>query len=353
MKKNIALILAASMMLSLVGCSNSGQAGNSSTASTTASSTEAAKAAEKADTSDDKTYTLKVGVVITADDPLYAGLQQMKEEAEEKSNGRLKIELYHSSQLGDTGELVEQAVAGANVATIAGAPFLEGYCKDFGILMGPYLMENYDECLKLTTSDLYDSWVEEIEQSGVRVLCFNYQQGERYMCTTKKVEHPEDMKGMMIRTFSSDLPLKAIEKTGAVGNTMTWGEVYTGISQKVIDGCEVQLSSFSGSAIAEVAPYVAKTGHFQMLSGLVVGSTWYDSLPDDLKEILNESAYNGGIYASNKVYEDEEECQKKETERGAVFTEVDREEWKACMDPIYDELGYRELKDQVDAILGK
>ncbi|MBQ9197767.1 MAG: hypothetical protein IJ157_11105 [Clostridia bacterium] len=89
----------------------------------------------------EKTYTLKIGVVITADDPLFAGLQEMKKEAEEKSGGRLKIDLYHSSQLGDTGEVVEQAVAGANVGTIAGAPFLEGYCKDFGMLMGPLCHE--------------------------------------------------------------------------------------------------------------------------------------------------------------------------------------------------------------------
>ena len=299
------------------------------------------------------TYTLKIGVVITQDDPLFAGLTEMKKEAEEKSGGRLKIDLYPSSQLGDTGEVVEQAVAGANVGTIAGAPFLEGYSKDFGMLMGPYVMRSYEDCLKRTTSDLYYKWVDEIQQNGLRVLCFNYQQGERYMCTNKPVEHPADMKGLLIRTFSSDLPLKAVEKTGAVGNTMTWGEVYTGISQKVIDGCEVQLPAYSGSSLAEVAPYVAKTGHFQMLSGLVVGADWYDLLPDDLKEILNTAAYNGGVFASEKVYADEAAYIEKETARGAVFTEVDRAEWEACMDSVYDDLGLRDLKNQIDAILAE
>lgn len=296
-------------------------------------------------------YTLKVGVVIVEDDPLFKGLEEMKKEAEEKSGGRLAIELYPSSQLGDTGELVEQAVAGANVATIAGAPFIESYCKDFGILMGPYLMNSYEDCLKVTTSDLYHQWVDEIAKSGVKVVCFNYQQGERYMVTKTEVKHPADMKGLMIRTFSSELPFGAIEKTGAVGSTLSWGEVYTGIQQKVIDGAEAQISSIAGSSLEEVAPYIAKTGHFQMLSGLVVGNTWYNSLPDDLKEILDEAAYNGGVYASNMVYDKEEEYARKLTEKGAHITEVDREEWKAVMDPIYDDLGLRDLKDQIDQII--
>ena len=63
-------------------------------------------------------YNLKIGVVITQDDPLFAGLTEMKKEVEEKSEGRLTIDLYPSSQLGDTGEVVEQAVAGANVGTM-------------------------------------------------------------------------------------------------------------------------------------------------------------------------------------------------------------------------------------------
>ena len=113
----------------------------------------------------------------------------------------------------------------------------------------------------------------------------------------------------------------------------------------------MQISSYSGSSIVEVAPYVALTGHFQMLSGLVVGADWYDSLPDDLKEILDTAAYNGGVYASNKVYEDEAAYIEKEKARGAIFTEVDRSEWEACMDSIYDDLGLRDLKNQIDEIL--
>ncbi|MDO4620989.1 MAG: C4-dicarboxylate TRAP transporter substrate-binding protein [Lachnospiraceae bacterium] len=296
-------------------------------------------------------YTLKLGVVITEDDPLFKGLEQMKAEAEEKSEGRLEIELFPSSQLGDTGELVEQAVSGANVGTIAGAPFLQSYCEDFGILMGPYLMNSYEDCMKVTSSDLYQSWVDEIAKSNVQVLCFNYQQGPRYMVTKQPVVHPEDMKGMMIRTFSQSLPFGAVEKTGAVGSTLSWGEVYTGLQQKVIDGAEAQISAISGSSLEEVAPYIAKTGHFQMLSGLVIGSLWYDTLPDDLKEILTTAAINGGVYASDLVYEKEAEYEKTLTEKGAVITEVDVDEWKAAMDPIYDELNLRDLKNAIDEII--
>lgn len=354
MKKTLAL-LAGVLAVMISGCSGAGAPNAAAPAQTAAKAQEQTEAKGQAGTEkqDGKVYTLKIGVVITDTDPLYAGLQEMKRQAEEKSGGRLKIELYPSSQLGDTSEVIEQAVAGANVGTIAGSSQLEGYCKDFGIVMGPYIMRDYEDCLKLIDSDLYAKWVDEISGSGLRLLSFNYQQGERYMVTKKAVVHPEDMKGLMIRTFSSELPLGAIEQAGATGSTLAWSEVYSGIQQKVIDGCEAQISAISGSALTEVAPYVAKTGHFQMLSGLVVGNAFYNSLPEDLQQILMETSIAGGTFASDMVYEKAEDYERELTEKGAVFTEVDRDEWALAMDPIYDKLGLRELKDQIDEILAR
>lgn len=346
MKRILATLGAGLLAMAICGC------GNQTSAQKNGAAEQGNLQSDSKDQGDD-VYTLKIGVVITDTDPLYAGLQEMQKQAEEKSEGRLKIELYPSSQLGDTSEVIEQAVAGANVGTIAGSSQLEGYCKDFGIVMGPYIMKDYEECLKLIGSDLYSQWVDEIAGSGLRLLSFNYQQGERFMVTKKEVRHPEDLKGLMIRTFSSELPLGAIEMTGATGSTLAWSEVYSGIQQKVIDGCEAQISAVSGSALTEVAPYVAKTGHFQMLSGLVVGNAFYNSLPEDLQKILVESSVEGGTYASDMVYKKAEDYERELTEKGAVFTEVDKEEWAASMDPIYDKLGLRELKNQIDEILAE
>ena len=346
MKKAMAIVGAGMLAMAMAGCSDGGAA----PVRTETSQTRQQAAAEN---EGDAVHTLKIGVVITETDPLYAGLEEMKKQAEEKSGGRLRIELYPSSQLGDTSEVIEQAVAGANVGTIAGSSQVEGYCKDFGIIMGPYVMKDYEDCLKLIDSDLYAGWVDEIADSGLRLLSFNFQQGERYMVTKKQVVHPEDMKGLLIRTFSSELPLGAIEQTGATGSTLAWSEVYSGIQQKVIDGCEAQISAISGSALTEVAPYIAKTGHFQMLSGLVVGNAFYDGLPEDLQQILMEASIAGGAYASNMVYGKSEEYEKEMTEKGAIFTEVDKEEWAKAMDPVYDKLDLRGLKDQIDGILAR
>ena len=94
-------------------------------------------------------FVLRIGMVVSDKDPMYEGSMALKKAVEEKSGGKLKIEVYPSSQLGGTDDLQEQAKMGANVAVITDAGRMASLVKEVGILGAPYIADNYEQARKI------------------------------------------------------------------------------------------------------------------------------------------------------------------------------------------------------------
>ncbi|AKL94630.1 TRAP-type C4-dicarboxylate transport system, periplasmic component [Clostridium aceticum] len=299
------------------------------------------------------TYTLKIGMVVTEQDPMYLGAMELKRNVEERTEGRLKVEVYPSSQLGDTKDIMEQAKVGANVAAISDAALMSEIVPEIGVLAAPYVVDNYEEAEILVTSDLFKGWYENVADSGYRVLSFNWYQGDRHFMTNKLVETPEDLRGLRIRTPGSPIFIDSINAMGANATALAWGEVYPGLQQRVIDGFEAQYPAIVGARLYETSKYIAKTGHFQLMSPLVVGNGFFESLPADIQEILLEEAEKAGKYASeqtlNGLVQNEEDMKA----QGVTITEVDITAFKEASESVYQKNNLQEAKAQVDALLGK
>ncbi len=93
---------------------------------------------------------LNVNTALTTDDPMYAGLERMKANVEKRTAGKLTIRIYPGSQLGKDEDVLEQARAGANVAVLVDGGRLAPFVKEFGIMGAPYLVDNFDQVLRLT-----------------------------------------------------------------------------------------------------------------------------------------------------------------------------------------------------------
>ena len=97
--------------------------------------------------------------------------------------------------------------------------------------------------------------------------------------TNKPINTPDDLKGQRIRTIGQEVCTESLAAMGATPISMSWGEVYNGIQSKALDGCEAQNTSTFPSKIYEVCNTQSKTGHFQLMQGLICGKKWFDSLP--------------------------------------------------------------------------
>ena len=300
-----------------------------------------------------KTYTLKFGTVLSETDPMYQGLQLFQKNVNEKTNGVVKVELYSGGQLGSDEDVLEQAKIGAGVGVITDPGRMSNYIRDFGILGGPYLASDYEESLRVMDTSVYKSMADKFADYGFKILSFNWFQGSRNLYTKNPVSKPSDLRGQRIRSSGSEIVTRSLEAMGANTTVLPWSEAYQALQQKVIEGVEVHNSAAYGSSIHEVTNYVSLTGHFQLLTGLVISNDWFNRLPADCQAILVEEAYNAGKYASDLIVARDKEFLQMCIDGGVKLVECDRQAFIEATKSVYDRLGYGDMKRQIDKELGR
>ncbi len=300
------------------------------------------------------TYTLNVNSSLTAEDPMFRGLNQFKAEVEKRSAGQIEVKLFPSSQLGSDEDVLEQARAGAGVAVLVDGGRLAPFVKEFGILGAPYLANNFAEVRKVVTSPLFETWVQKLRNaSGHQVLSFNWYQGERHLLTMMPVTKPADLTGVRMRTPGAPVWLETVRALGTTPTPMPWAEVYSALQMKAIDAAEAQDPATYGQRLYEVIKYITKTGHIQLITGLVGSKAWFDKLPANLQAIVREEALKAGDTASNATIASIDNYEKLMSDKGVKINEVDIKPFVASTSVVYEKLGYTDLRKQVNAILGR
>jgi tripartite ATP-independent transporter DctP family solute receptor len=295
--------------------------------------------------------TLSINTALTTTDPLYKGLETFRDAVNKRTNGAIEVKLFPNSQLGSDEDVLEQARAGAPVAVVVDGGRLANFVKEFGVLGAPYLASGYDGMRKVVTSPLFDEWVDKLRKaSGHEVLSFNWWQGERHLWTAKPVRTPADLKGNRMRTIGSPVWLGTINAMGATATPMPYAEVYSALEQKVIDSVEVQLPAGQGSKLFEVTKVVTKTGHINLITGLVTSAKWFASLPADQQKILREEALRAGDVASYGTRDRLAEIEKGLKAAGMTIDEIDVTPFRNATAVVYDKLGYGDLRVKLQAI---
>ncbi|SJN13955.1 TRAP-type C4-dicarboxylate transport system, periplasmic component [Halomonas citrativorans] len=293
-------------------------------------------------------YQLNLSIALSPQDPIAQALDAAKEKIEERSNGELAIQIFPNSQLGSDEDVVEQIRSGANIAILIDAGRLSEYQPELGILSAPYLVEDHRDYDQITSSALYSDWVESLaDQSGLRLLNYNWFQGSRQMLTQNEINAPEDLSGVRIRTINSPVWVKTIEAMGATATPLPWSEVYSALQLGSIDGAEAQLTAAEGQNLHEVITHVALTNHIHLMTGIATSEQWFQSLPEELRIILDEELLSAGNEASIAIAEAQAAVQERMESEGVTFTEVDSELFRERVGGVYEELGYDQYRDQL------
>jgi tripartite ATP-independent transporter DctP family solute receptor len=295
--------------------------------------------------------TLSINTALATTDPLYKGLEALQANVAEASGGRLEIRLFPNSQLGPDEDVLEQARAGAPVAVVVDGGRLAVFQNEFGVLGAPFLASGYDGIRKVVTSDMFEEWVLALaDGSGLQVLSFNWWQGERHLLTNKEINTPADLSGIRMRTPGAPVWTGTVAAMGATPTPMPWAEVYSALSANVIDGAEAQFPAIVGAKLDEVISHITKTGHINLITGLVTSAAWFDSLPEDLQTILREEALKAGDVASYGTQDSLAGIERELTEKGVSVREVDVTPFKEATAPVYDDLGYGDLRDTLQSM---
>lgn len=299
-------------------------------------------------------YTLRLGTVLAPGDPLVVGAEAMKKAVEERTGGKVEVQIFPSSQLGDTQDMMDQAQAGANVGTFVEASRVSVYVPQFNALVAPYAFDSVDELAELVQTPTYDAWNKELEEkTGLTLLSFNWYQGARNLLTQKPVKTPADLKGVRLRTIGQPLWIKTIAAMGAVPTPLAWAEVYPSLQTGVIDGAEAQPSAIRGAKLYEVVKDVTVTEHIYLMTGLLVGSKWLNSLPEDLRAIVVEEAQKAGAGVLKQNVEQSDAIFAEIEKAGVTVSHIDTTPFKEAVKPVYAELGLTDIVAEARKAIGK
>lgn len=268
-------------------------------------------------------------------EPLDKQAKKWKELAEEESDGRLELKLFPSSQLGSEKDVVEQAIMGNNVVVLTGYDFLMDYVPDAGILTAPYLTEDFDDLFYLTTTDWFKDLSSDLNDEGIDIVTTNTIYGKRHLMTTKPVEKPEDLKGMKIRVPNNQMYIKSFEALGATPTPLPLADLYTSLQQGLVDGAENPLPVLQGSKTNEVAEHLTLTEHTKIISPWIAGTSYMETLPEDLVEILKTTGDEAGEYGKKVVDEESDKVLAQFKEEGIEVHEVDLAPFREAAKSVY------------------
>lgn len=299
-------------------------------------------------------YTLRLGMVLAPGDPLVVGAEAMKKAVEDRSGGKIEVQVFPSSQLGDTQDMMDQAQAGANVGTFVEASRVSVYVPEFNVLVAPYVFDSVDELVELVDSPTFAGWNKQLEEkTGLTLLSFNWYQGARHMLTKKPVTGPADLAGVKVRTIGQPLWIETIGAMGAVPTPMAWAEVYPSLQTGVLDGAEAQPSAIQGAKLYEVISDITLTEHIYLMSGLLVSAKWLASLPEDLRKIVEEEAQNAGAAVLKANVEQADQIFADIEKEGVKVARIDNAPFREAVKPVYEKLGLTDMIAEVNKTLGK
>jgi len=299
-------------------------------------------------------YTLRLGTVLAPQDPLTIGAEAMKKAVEARTGGKVEVQVFPNSQLGDTQDMMDQAQAGANVGTFVEASRVSVYVPEFNVLVAPYVFDDVDELAKLVDSPTFAKWNAALEEkTGLTLLSFNWYQGARSLLTKKPVSTPADLSGQRIRTIGQPLWIKTIAAMGAVPTPLAWAEVYPSLQVGVIDGAEAQPSAIRGAKLYEVVSDITVTEHIYLMSGLLVSAKWLHSLPDDLRKIVREEAQKAGADVLKANKEQADQIFAEIAAKGVNVRRIDTTPFRQAVQPVYTELGLTDMVAEAKKAIGK
>ncbi|MCM3761619.1 C4-dicarboxylate TRAP transporter substrate-binding protein [Alkalihalobacillus oceani] len=285
---------------------------------------------------DGELYSINIAYGNQPGEPVDELAKKWKELAEEASGGRLELVLYPSSQLGAEKDVVEQAQMGNNVIVLAGYDFLMDYVPDAGILTAPYLVEDIDELLYLTETDWFEGLRGDLREQGIEVVTTRTVYGERHLLTNEKVETPEDLNGLKIRVPNNQMSIQAFEAMGAAATPTPLGELYTSLQQGLVDGAENPLPVLQGVKAHEVSKHLALTGHQKFITAWIGGTSFVETLPEDLVQILRETGDEASEFARAVLDEQTEDVLAEFEAAGVEINEVDTEAFKQLVQDVYE-----------------
>ncbi len=284
---------------------------------------------------------IKFSHVVAQHTPKGQAADYFKKIAEERTKGRVKVEVYPNSQLFKDKEEMEALQMGSvQMLAPSLAKFGPLGIKDFEVFDLPFIFDSYAELHKVTQGPLGAKLLHKLESKGLMGLAY-WDNGFKVMSANKPLREPGDFRGLKMRIQSSKVLDSEMRSVGAMPQVMAFSEVYQALQTGVVDGTENPPSNLYTQKMHEVQKYVTLSNHGYLGYAVLVNKKFWMGLPADIRTILDGCMKDATKFANDVAQKDNEEAlaavKKSGRSQIITLTPQQKEAWKKAMDKTHKE----------------
>ncbi|MFN4238967.1 MAG: TRAP transporter substrate-binding protein [Vogesella sp.] len=288
---------------------------------------------------------IKFSHVVAQDTPKGKAAEYFKKLAEERTKGRVQVQVFPNSQLYKDKEEMEALQLGAvQMLAPSLAKFGPLGMKEFEVFDLPYIFDNYAELHKVTQGPIGMQMLSKLESKGIKGLAF-WDNGFKILSANKPIKSPADVRGLKMRIQSSKVIEEQMRSMGALPQVMAFSETYQALQTGVVDGTENPPSNMFTQKMHEVQKHATVTNHGYLGYAVIVNKKFWDGLPADVRTILDGAMKDATLYANKiaKQENDEDLAKIRASGKTQVYvpTEAERQAFKKALVPVHTKMDER------------
>ncbi len=255
-----------------------------------------------------QTYTMTLAHVLSDQSPYQVILNEFKSLIEERSNGDIMVDIQCCGQAGNEGRAIQSIRTGILTGGFVGGSTLETVVPAYRVLSLPYLFEDKAQAYEVLQSEMGREMLDLLSDVDMYGVGFGsiYERSVASKAPAR-VATVEDMQGLKIRVLPTPGFVEAYKAMGTQPTPMSYGELFMAIQNNVVDALEVSPDAYVADGFFEATNTYTLTKAHQSTTVFVLSKSWWDGLPDDVKEMIQsagEEAIAVGIAAHDKLADD-------------------------------------------------
>ncbi|MGQ9557366.1 MAG: DctP family TRAP transporter solute-binding subunit [Desulfurispora sp.] len=306
---------------------------------------------------DGKAITIRLAHPMAPGNNVTLGYEKFKELVEQKSNGKVKIQLYGNTVLGSDRVTMEAVQKGTLEMASSSSPNMASFSPKWMVFDLPYIIspDKQQKLYKaLDEGELGQYFIKDSEAIGLKPIMFSEYGYRNFVSTKKEIKNAADLKGLKVRTTNSPVEVAVAKALGMNPAPIAWGETYTALQQGTVDAEGNTFGLLYDAKHHEVLKYAMTSAHNYSMHILMINKQYFDNLPKDVQDILLEAGKEALQYERQISFDLEQKAKQKFIDAGIKvhdMTSAELEEMKKLTKPVWDEFNDKIGQDLIDLVV--
>ncbi|RCV87279.1 TRAP transporter substrate-binding protein [Billgrantia montanilacus] len=307
---------------------------------------------------DHGSHTIRMGIGLAETSPQYLSSRYFADILAERTDGRITVNIFPNSQLGDDVQMMEMLQTGTLDMSYPSSSPATTYVEELAVFDLPFLLPTREAAIAVMNSDVAQEMLDAFDGTGIKALTFSENGYRQLSNSARPVASPDDVagldvSGLTVRTMENPVHLSIWQTLGANPTPMAFGELFSAMEQGVVDGQENPWSTILTSNFHEVQDYGSETRHVYTPFIMMMSERTWDRLDPAYQELVQEAARKSAEYEIQLAAEYDDWARDQLEERGMQITRLDDDQiaaFQEAVQPVYDEWGPRIGEDLIASI---